>query len=159
MRMSSRTGKRLRRLTKLPYVEFLLVAFTLAVASAIVVIAAEPAERRAASDDAKRRADVEAVLDAVSRYTAANRGRYPSVIPTDAREICVTGTSPEACIPGVELGVLTEGGAYLSSMPVDPTAGTATGTGYFITRSASRHPRITVTAPAASRGEAIVVSR
>ena len=140
-------------------IELLLVIAIIAILASIVIIAINPARQLAQANNAKQRADVNTALDAVYQYTIDNGGTFPASIPTTSTEICRSGVSTSTCSPGVDLGTLTADQLYLVGIPTDPSALTATGTGYFISKSTSTNPRITVRAPGAELGETIEVTR
>lgn len=137
-------------------VELLLVIAIIAILAAIVIIAINPARQLAQANNAQRRVNVNTILNAVNQYMIDNRGAIPSAVTTSSREICMTGTSSSAC---TNLSVLTNNELYLVSIPTDPTGVSATGTGYYIYKTTSTHPRVIVTALSAELGETISVSR
>lgn len=140
--------------------EVLLVAAIIAILAGIVIIAINPSKNLADSRNAQRRSDVTTILNAVYQYSLDNNGAIPAGITSTAGEVCETGAS--SCTSLVDLTVLTTGGTYLVSIPVDPTcpANCATdGTGYEIEKDATTN-RITVSAPnAVADGETIEVTR
>ena len=141
-------------------IEILLVIAIIAILATIVIIAINPARQLAQANNAKRRSDVNAVLNAVYHNVIDNRGTLPSVIPTSSLgQICVTGTVTSSCTPGINLAQLTDNELYITAIPTDPTAVTATGTGYYIIKTTTTNPRIRVTAPSAELSETISVTR
>ncbi|MBU1349048.1 prepilin-type N-terminal cleavage/methylation domain-containing protein [Patescibacteria group bacterium] len=140
--------QRVRSLKGFTLIELLLVIAIIAILAAIVIIAINPARQLAQANDAQRRSHVTTILNAVGQYTVDNRGQLPATIPTSTGagdygdEICATGAA--ACTGYVDLSVLTNEEIYVGSIPSDPTAGTANGTGYYIVRSTSTNARVTV---------------
>jgi len=142
-------------------IEVLLVIAILAILAAIVIIAINPAKQLGEAQDAQRRNDVRAILDAVHQYSIDNSGSYPEGITTygsdcinEAADICQYGAG---CIDGVSLDVLAENGLYLTEMPNDPSGATDSITGYKIMINSGE--RIEVCAPNTQGEEPIVVAR
>lgn len=128
-------------------IELLVVIGILAVLLTITLVAINPQRQFQQSNDTKRQADVNAVLNAITQYAADNRGTLPSGITTTPQTISSTGAN----LCG---DLVTE---YLAALPTDPTSAaggtpvTETGcaaaydTGYSVSRSATDN-RVTVTA-------------
>lgn len=138
-------------------IELLLVIAIIAILAAIVIIAINPARQLSQANNSQRRSNVNTVLNAVSQYAVDNRGALPSSITTTSTQVCKTGASD--CTGGVNLAVLTNSELYLVSIPTDPTGSTATGTGYWISKSSTTNTRVTVSAPNAELSETISVTR
>jgi len=134
-------------------IELLLVLGIISLLVSITIAALSPSRQLATSRNAKRQADVNAILSAVYQYLV-DEERLPSTIPSGtAREICATDSAD--CDGAISLDVLT--GAYIVRIPADPQlADTATGTNYWIVRSGNR---ITVSAPGAEEGESVSITR
>ncbi len=143
-------------------IELLVVIGILAILLAITLIAINPARQFSQSNNTKRSADVNAILNATNQYMADNKGTLPPGITTTAQTIAATAfnTFCTAVVP-----------QYIAALPVDPlTAGGAqpvqssgcTGTtwttGYMIQQIAGSN-RLTVSAPAAELGSTITVTR
>lgn len=141
-------------------IEVLLVIAILAILAAIVIIAINPAKQLGEAQDAQRRNDVRAVLDAVHQYAIDNSGSYPegmvygSDCINEAADICQLGAG---CVDGVSLDVLAENGQYLTELPNDPSGASDTITGYKIMINPS--DRIEVCAPNTQGEEPIIVAR
>ncbi len=135
-------------------IELLLVLGIISLLVAITIAALSPARQLATSRNAKRQADVNAILSAVYQYLV-DEERLPTTIPTGtAREICATDSAD--CDNAITLDILT--GAYIVRIPQDPQlADTATGTNYWIVRDWSG--RITVTAPGAEEEQIVEITR
>jgi prepilin-type N-terminal cleavage/methylation domain-containing protein len=133
-------------------IELLLVIGLIAVLSSMVIAALSPTRQLGSSRDAKRRSDVNTILNAVYQYAIDHQGILPSSIPNgSAREICILAAGD---CDEVDLDALS--GTYLVSIPVDPQASTTgTGTDYFIRRD--DNGRLTITAPNAE-GDAVISS-
>lgn len=136
-------------------IELLVVIGILAILLAIVLIAINPAKHFSDANDTQRRSDVNAILNAVHQYMAANKGVPPGGITATAKTITDTvgATNIDLCD-----NVLVP--TYLADLPIDPQTGTrsaspCTGanydTQYTISASATNN-RITVTAPDAEVG-------
>ncbi len=105
--------------------------------------------------DAKRRSDVNTILNALYQRAIDHDGSVPSGITTTPREICRSVTY--ACNGMVRLFELES--AYLVRLPVDPNKSADDGgTGYFISRN-STDDRLVITAPLAETVDEIMVTR
>lgn len=135
-------------------IELLLVIGLIAILSSMVIAALSPTRQLGSSRDAKRRSDVNTILNAVYQYAIDNQGTLPATIPMGTnREICKLATID---CDEVNLDVLS--GTYLVSIPVDPRAtATSTGTDYLIRRDANG--RLTVSAPEVEGDTAISITR
>jgi type IV pilus assembly protein PilA len=133
-------------------IELLLVIGIIAILVSITIQAINPTRQLGQARNAQRRADMQAIINAVHQYQV-DRNVLPSGIPIGVpQEICVTDAI--SCNSGVNLDMLT--GAYVVRIPSDPQA-TGTGTDYTIVQNF--HRRITVEAPLAEQGETISISR
>jgi prepilin-type N-terminal cleavage/methylation domain-containing protein len=125
--------------------EVLLVVAIIAILAGIVIVAINPGKNLADSRNAQRSNDVVTVLDAVYQYALDNNGNLPASITNTATEICKTGAG--SCTSLIDLSVVTTGGKYIPSFPIDPQCPTncnANGTGYKISKDATTG-RVTVT--------------
>lgn len=135
-------------------IELLLVIGIIAVLSGIVIAALSPTKQLGTSRDAKRQADVNAILSAVYQYLVDVESLPPGIPSGAALEICATN-SPD-CDAAISLDILT--GSYLVRIPLDPQRpDSATGTNYWIVRD--QGGRITVSAPGAEEAESISITR
>lgn len=139
-------------------IELLVVIGILAVLLSIVLIAINPARQFAQANNTKRRSDVIALLNAVSQYSADNKGSLPSQVTTTVQNIADTGA--DLCT------ALTQTVQYLPALPRDPKVSNgaqitdctvAYDTGYTVIKDASN--RVTVAAPQAELSETISVTR
>lgn len=135
-------------------VEVLLVIVIIAVLTAIVLVAINPARQVAQANNTQRRADVTTILNAVSQYMVDNSGVVPSAITTTLTNI--GDGDIDVCTDLVP--------TYMAALPFDPSASGAGFTDctdydlqYSIIKDAN--DRITVSAPNAQLSETISVSR
>ena len=135
--------------------EILLVVAAIAILAGIIIIAVNPGKQLAETKNAQRRIDVNTIINAVYQYSIDNNGALPSTITTTPTEICKTGVSP--CTGHIDLSVLTLNEKYLVTIPNDPTASSAKGTGYVISKD--MYGRITASAPHAEAGATIKIKR
>lgn len=122
-------------------IELLLVVAIIAILTGIVIIAISPKKQLDEAKDSQRKSDFITILDAVYQYTIDTRGTLPANIPSAPREICATptATSGQCSLANlVDLSVLTDGGAYIAAIPIDPNASTSLGTGYRIATTSGR---------------------
>lgn len=142
-------------------IEVLLVVAIIAIIAGIVILAVNPRRQIDESNDARRRADVNTILNAIYQYAIDNGGRIPTTITTAQTEICLTGTGVASATCGafIDLESLTNDERYIVAIPVDPGGATTTfGTGYHINRTSNN--RIIVRSVATSTtGEYISASR
>lgn len=146
-------------------IELLIVIAIIIILAAIVFVALNPLQRFQQARNAKRWADITAVLNAIKIDQIDNGGSYMAAIAalTDGNyhEIgaCASGASctEKAVEAGcVDLaGLVTDG--YLGILPTDPQSGDSAQTGYYLMKSATGI--ITVGACEAEAGETIKASR
>ena len=149
--------------------EVLLVLAAVAVLASIVIFAINPGRQLAQMRDAKRRADVNLILNAVYQYSIDNNGSFPSAINQHndgecgvyhQSEVCISNPPNNSC--GVDLSGLITEQRYLVSIPVDshgpafPNDNTD-GSGYDIMRNINN--RVTVCAPNTELGPIISATR
>lgn len=123
----------------------------------ITILSINPNRQFAQSNDAKRRSDVNAILNASSQYAADNSGAVPTAVSTSNKVISKPGA--DLCSQLVPV--------YLAELPTDPLSkskGTAIkdcnadyNTGYMIYRNGSG--RITVSSPKGEIDKNISVNR
>jgi len=147
--------KKLKQQEGFTLIEVLLVVAIIAILAGVVILAVNPTKQLGSARNATREENVTTILDAVYQYEIDNNGNLPSSITTTPTDICATGAS--SCTGLIDLTVLTTNGKYLTAIPEDPQAGTATDTHYQISDTANG--RITVSAPAAEQGAVISVTR
>jgi len=134
--------------------EILLVVAAIAILAGIVIIAINPGKQLGETNNAQRRSDVNAILNATYQYSLDNRGTLPASITTTATEACKTGGT---CTGLIDLSVLTASGKYIVAIPTDPTGSSTNGSGYRISKDANG--RVTVAAPSAEQSATISVTR
>jgi type IV pilus assembly protein PilA len=141
-------------------VEVLLVIVIIAVLTAIVLVAINPARQVAQANNTQRRADVTTILNAVSEYMVDNGGTLPTsteaALGAAATNMGSAAADVEICTDLVP--------TYLAALPFDPSA---SGAGYTdctdydlqYNVSVDANDRVTVAAPNAQLSETISVSR
>ena len=136
--MKQNFGKQSRRALALKQsgftlIEILVVIGLIAVLSAIVIIAINPARQFAQGRNAQRVSNVNAILNAIGQKMADNKGLFTDAncavdIPTTTSTIASTGSSAPA--PTVDLRPCLVP-TYISEIPVDPANSLAwNGTNY-----------------------------
>jgi type IV pilus assembly protein PilA len=136
-------------------IELLVVIGIIAILAGVVIVALNPARQFAQARNTQRWSNVNTILNAIGQRMADNKGVFETgcaagPIPTSPTEMG-SGAGKyniEPCIVPT----------YVSVMPMDPSVGTSTATGYSIQRDAATG-RITVSAPNAELGENIAVTR
>lgn len=139
-------------------IEILLVIGIIAILSAVVIVAINPARQFAQARNSQRWSNINTILNAVHQYAVDNTGTLPSAITASTTEICKTGAA--SCTSLIDLSVLTTNEIYIVSLPLDPSCPSScatNGIGYTIVKSANG--RITVAAPDAELGVTINVIR
>ena len=134
--------------------EILLVVGAIAILAGIVIVAINPSKQLGDTRNARRRVDVQTILNAVYQLAIDTSGTLPTTIITSPTYVCRTGGT---CTGLIDLGVLTLNEKYLTSIPVDPSSSTANNSGYMVSKSANG--RVTVSAPEAEQGQSITATR
>ena len=143
-------------------IELLIVIGILGILAAIVLVAVDPAKRLKQARNARRYAEVNAILNAILNYTVDQKGTLPSAISaaTQTNQVLLIGSGSSttaqmaaACptsvtglsstpVWGADLAKDTAFvDAYIAQMPVDPrgtngaTTYDQTDTGYYILRT------------------------
>ncbi len=134
-------------------IELLVVIGILTILLALVLVAINPARQFSITNNAKRRADVNTILNAISQYQVDNKGALPAGITSSSATIA-TGQA-DICSALVS--------TYAARLPVDPLVGsyvdcTNYNTGYTVIKSSANN-RVTVSAPNAEIGDTISVTR
>lgn len=141
-------------------IELLLVILIIATLATIVFVALNPVKRLADARNSRRWNDVNSLLTAIHEYTIDNDGTIPSGITTTEKQLGTAGsgcssictTAAAACVD-----LSSDLAAYLKSIPIDPSTGTAATTHYSVVKDSNNI--ITVKACAAENSETIQVSR
>src|SRR3972149_5843496 len=113
--------------------ELLVVIGIIAILSAIVLVAVNPARQFAISRDTARRNDIYQVLNALYQYSVDNNGNFPTVIET---ENWLDIGPCTGCLNLEEVGLVP---TYLPNIPYDPLTGdpNAGTTGYVLAQEAN----------------------
>lgn len=125
-------------------VELLIVITIIGILAAVILVAIDPAKRFAQARNAQRWSEVRSVLQAVLKYQIDNNGSLPSAIDSTPATGQILGTAATGCDSGC--GAITTVAAcadisgdlvdtYLSSIPIDPSTGTASATDYYINKT------------------------
>lgn len=130
-------------------IELLVVIGILAVLLAITLIAINPTQQLESADDTKRKADVNAILNAINQYSVDNGGSLPDGITATAAVIG-DGTGEVDLCSDISP-------TYIAALPQDPDSNngaditTCTGysTGYTVEAA---NGRVKVAAPDANTG-------
>lgn len=147
-------------------IELLIVIVIISILAAIIYVAVDPATRFGDARNARRRAEVVSILNAVLKYQVDNNGSLPAgidAVPASSQVLgtsgtgcdttCTATTTVAACLNMT--GTLVDG--YLAVIPMDPSTGTAANTDYYLNRTTSG--RILVGACDPENGATISVTR
>ncbi|SRR3989339_601981 len=141
-------------------IELLLVMGILAVLMFVVLTAINPNRQLGQARNARRQADIQSIIEAVSQYSI-DKGYPPADIPQGlslAKPLCQFSMTYAECdaMNGFHLRMLS--GTYLPEMPKDPLlVQSGTGTRYKIYRNEDR--RVFIFATGAEDGKSIWVAR
>lgn len=126
-------------------IELLIVIVIISILAAIIFVAVDPATRFADARDARRRAEIVSILNAVLHYQVDNDGDLPTGIDTNANTFQIlgigsgcdttctaTGANDVATCLDLSGPLVDE---YLAAIPMDPLTGTSTNTDYYINRT------------------------
>lgn len=130
-------------------IELLVVIGIIGILAAIVVIAVNPGRQFAQARDTQRRSDLLGITNAVYQFAAEHDGDLPSTDDTSAVSNFPDNTDGPTCIgdtaPCFNLGAAGDAGTlddgtledvvvptYIAEIPVDPSTGDSTDTGYTI---------------------------
>lgn len=144
-------------------IELIVVVFIISILAVIVFIALNPVKRLADSRNFQRESDITTILNAIHKYTSDFQGQLPSGL---AQGMMVTqiGTQDFDC--DVTCGVASASACinlnsslakYLKQMPTDPSIGSQSTTGYFVSVSENNEVEVGVCSPEGD--ESIAVSR
>lgn len=137
-------------------IELLIVIGVLGILAGIILVAVDPAKRLRQARDARRHAEVNAILNAILNYTVDNVGTAPTGIDSNATSIQQLGDGTGVC--GVDWGCQQGTNStwtlddcvdftsdlvdeYIAEIPVDPEGSngtvtySASRTGYYINRT------------------------
>lgn len=127
-------------------VELLVVIGILAILTAVVLVAVNPGRQLAQARNTARRADINAILTAVTAFQADpdNTATLPTILACDDG---AGGTQSDAIGTGdVDLAA-SVAPTYIAGIPMDPVGGTAADTGYTICLDDVTANRYTIAAP------------
>ncbi len=142
-------------------IELLIVIAIVAILSAVVLIAVNPAKQMAETRNARRSAEVNAILNALSQFQIDNEVLPDCIATADVPYTIGTGedcdlkatdllsgiTGNQALVPG-----------YIADIPIDPSTNcNAADTCYVVKRTAAN--RVTVSASKAELGATISFTR
>lgn len=131
-------------------IELLVVIAIIAILAVIVFVSLDPVARFADARNSRRWNDTNNILTAIHEYIVDNDGTLPTGLTTSqaATELGTCGGCDNLSTPLVK---------YLKSIPLDPSGGTTSNTGYTVAVDANNI--ITVSASNAEGSEVIEVSR
>ena len=137
-------------------IEILVVIGVLAVLFSIILIAINPEKQFSRANNAKRRSDIVAILNAIGAYSADNKGVLPTGISTASATITDEVNGADVCLLLVP--------KYIPALPTDPslktndiTTCTNYNTGYTVVKDANN--RVTLAAPYQEGDEVISITR
>lgn len=103
-------------------IELLVVIGIIGILAAVVLVAVNPGRQFASARDTQRRSDLYGVTQAVYQYATENDGDLPAGITTSPQDIGSSGANlATVLVP-----------TYIPALPVDPSTGTQSVTGYTI---------------------------
>ena len=110
-------------------IELLVVIGIIAILAGVVIVALNPGRQFQQARDTQRWSNVNAILNAISQNQVDNKGVFTCVVsgvslplPTSSRIIGANDYNIETCISPT----------YISTLPVDPSTGSASSTGYTV---------------------------
>jgi len=120
-------------------IELLIVAGLIVVLASAIIFAVDPAKRFIEARNAERWSAANSILNGYLNYTFNHQGTEPAALVPGAYYLIGTGADAAGC--AAQETSLTVNlapalvGAYLSSMPVDPSAGSELKTYYYLTKT------------------------
>lgn len=130
-------------------VELIVVVGVIAILISITLVAVNPGRQFANARDSQRRSDLYSITNALYQYATENNGNLPEDFPET--ETCIgTGTT---CYDLTPILIPT----YITNIPLDPSNGNSTNTGYNIFLNASG--RLQATATSELTGGSITIQR
>lgn len=131
-------------------IELLVVISIIAILATVVFVALDPVKRFADARNSRRWSDVNNLITAIHQYIVDNGGALPTGLTTSqaATELGSCGTCDNLSTPLAP---------YLKSIPLDPSGGTSTNTGYTVEVDANNI--VTINATNAENSVVVQVSR
>lgn len=142
--------KKISKKSGFTLIELLVVVAIIAILAAVVFVSLDPVTRFADARNSRRFSDVNSILTAIHEYIVDNDGSLPTGLTTSqaATELGTCGTCDDLSTPLA---------AYLKTIPLDPSDGTATNTGYTVAVDANNI--VTINATDAENSVVVQVSR
>ena len=135
------SSMKMSRQTAFTLIELLIVIAIIGILAAAIFVAIDPARRLHEARNARRSSDIATLLEAVKKYQADADGTHYSVVAgltagtNYVIGTCSSGASCTAVANDPACADLSNiGAAYLETVAMDPNAGTAVDTDYYITR-------------------------
>lgn len=117
----------LRKIQGFTLLELLVVIGIIAILAGVVIVALNPGRQFAQARDAQRWSHVNTILNAIGQNMADNRGNWicagAGALPTSTTQLGASNYNIDPCIVPT----------YVSIMPLDPSDGNASSTGYWVT--------------------------
>ena len=132
-------------------IELLVVIGIIAILAGVVIVALNPGRQFAQARNTQRWSHVNTILNAIGQNMADNKGNFTcaaGVLPATSTQLGANSYNIQPCIVST----------YVSIMPVDPTVGNTSSTGYWVVYDATTR-RITINASSSELGEVITVTR
>lgn len=138
-------------------IELLMVISVIGILSAIVIIAINPQKQFATTNNAERRAEVKAILDALTQYSIDQRGSMLNLLPLDYTrgDSLDIVSAPELSLNEINLSPLVPN--YLvPNLPFDPHSTSTHDTGYNLV--VEPNGTLQISAPLAELGVSIILA-
>ena len=138
------------------FVELLVAMSVVVILAGIAIYAINPNRQYSQARNTERWAEVNTILNSVQQRMADNRGTWNTTCGASTVTLPAATTTIGSDPANINLAACLIP-VYLPNMPLDPSGGVATSTGYTVFKDANG--RITVAAPSAELGEYISVIR